>query len=392
MTKKTAYIGLGSNLGDKENSIRQALKMLADDGRIEVTRTSDIIETAPLGSVDQPQYLNSVAEVSTSLSAEDLHKKLIDIELLLGRVRCEKWSPRIIDLDLLLFDNDIVNLPNLIVPHPQMHLRSFVLKGLCRLNGELLHPVMKVSVKELAARLNGCDFFLDPNIPQLVSVAGIIGVGKTTLANGLSKLFDCEVLHEPYDTNPFMPDVYAGRKELALDSQLYFLTHRVSQLNRKILMPGRIVISDYVFNQDRIYAKQLLNDRQLELYDKIYEPICAEVVRPVLVIYLRDSSKKCLERIRQRGRPYEQRIEMKFLDALSREYEQLFAEWKICPVIRISTSEFDCKQDSDIEYLANQIKYYVRYLAPPFIGGVSCRNESCTNNTIGTKISQSRTS
>jgi deoxyadenosine/deoxycytidine kinase len=297
-----------------------------------------------------------------------------------------EWSPRTIDLDLLLFGSDIVNLPHLTVPHPQMHLRSFVLKGLCQLNPEILHPVIKEPVKKLTMKLNGSDFVLNPNLPQLVSVAGVIGVGKTTLAKGLSKLFGCKVLLEPYDTNPFMPDVYAGRKELALDSQLYFLTNRISQLNRKFLSPGLIVISDYIFNQDRIYARQLLSARQIELYDKIYEPLRAEINEPVLVIYLQDSSKNCLERIRVRGRPYEQRIELKFLDALSCDYEQLFAEWKTCPVIRMSVSEFDCRQDSEIEHLANQVKCYVRYLAPPFIGGVSHRNESCKNNTISTTV------
>ena len=82
---------------------------------------------------------------------------MIEIENRLGRVRQEKWSPRTIDLDLLLFDDKIIDTAELTVPHLQMHLRSFVLKGLCRLNPDLIHPVMKVTVKELAARLNGGD-------------------------------------------------------------------------------------------------------------------------------------------------------------------------------------------------------------------------------------------
>jgi deoxyguanosine kinase len=239
-----------------------------------------------------------------------------------------------------------------------MHLRSFVLKGLCQLNPDLLHPVMKEPIKELVVRLGGQDFMLNPHIPQLVSVAGIIGVGKTTLAKGLSNLLGCEVLLEPYDTNPFMPDVYAGKKELALDSQLYFLTHRIGQLNRNVLEPGQIVISDYVFNKELIYANRLLNVQQLDLYERIFQSISAEVTQPTLVIYLQDSAQKCLEHIHDRNRPYEQRIELQFLEDLSGDYEQLFTEWKICPVIRIQMSEFDCRRDSDIEHLVNQVKYY----------------------------------
>ena len=172
----TAYIGLGSNLGDRQDSIKLALKMLAEAKDIEVPRTSELTETEPLGRANQPDYLNAVAEIKTALSAEDLHKKLADIETSLGRAREEKWSPRTIDLDLLLFGQEIINSANLTVPHREMHLRSFVLKGLCQLDADLLHPVIKESMNELAARLGGADFTLNPDLPQLVSVAVIIGV------------------------------------------------------------------------------------------------------------------------------------------------------------------------------------------------------------------------
>ncbi|MHC4732967.1 MAG: 2-amino-4-hydroxy-6-hydroxymethyldihydropteridine diphosphokinase [Planctomycetota bacterium] len=154
----TVYIGLGSNLGDREESIRSAIEMLAETKNVEVLRVSDIIETAPLGQANQPKYLNAVAEIETTFSAEDFHKKLADVEVSLGREQKEKWTSRIIDLDLLLFGADVINHPDLTVPHPQMHLRSFVLKGLRELNPELVHSVINESMKELAARLNGADY------------------------------------------------------------------------------------------------------------------------------------------------------------------------------------------------------------------------------------------
>ena len=355
----TAYIGLGSNLGDRQGYIRGAIKMLGETERIELARVSDLIETNPLAQANQPKYINAAAEIKTTLNAGCLHEKLIDIETSLGRVREEKWSPRIIDLDLLLFGREVINLPHLTVPHPQMHLRSFVLKGLCQLNADLHHPVIKESVGELADRLGGADFALNPDVPQLVSVAGVIGVGKTTLAEKLSKTLSCKMLLEPYDKNPFLPDVYAGKKELALDSQLYFLTGRIRQLNRNILANGQIAISDYVFDKELIYARRLLDAQQLDLYEEIYKSLSAQVTAPSLVIYLQDSSQKCLKCIHERNRPYEQKIKLQFLEALSADYEQLFADWKACPVIRISMSEFDCTQDSKIEHLTNQIRCYV---------------------------------
>ncbi|MBN1803844.1 MAG: 2-amino-4-hydroxy-6-hydroxymethyldihydropteridine diphosphokinase [Sedimentisphaerales bacterium] len=355
----TAYIGLGSNLGDRQNNISSALEMLAQVPNIEVIRASEPIETEPLGRLDQPKYLNAVAELQTTLSPDDLLKRLVVIETSLGRKRMEKWSSRTIDLDILLYGADIVVSPHLTIPHSQTHLRSFVLEGLCRLDGNLIHPLLKESANELYRRLNGCDFTFDFGLPQLVSIAGVIGVGKTTLAKKIADRLGCTMLPEPYDTNPYMPDVYAGRKELALDSQLYFLTERVEQLNNNKLEKGNVYISDYIFDKELIYSRQTLNSEQLTLYNKIYRTSNSRITRPVLVIYLTDSPENCLERIHKRNRPYEQKIELRFLKILDAEYKQLFNNWKVCPVIRKKTSDLDYTKVENIENLAEQIKYYI---------------------------------
>jgi len=359
MATSTAYIGLGGNMGDRSETIETAIKMLAENEHIESVSVSELIETSPLGGAEQPDYLNAVAELQTTLSPEQLHRTMIEIEDHLGRVRQEKWSPRTIDLDLLLYDDKIINTAELIVPHPQMHLRSFVLTGLCLLNPDIIHPVMKVTVKELASRLNGGDFVPEPDRPQLISIAGNIGVGKTTLTKKLAEHLECPVFFEPYDTNPFMPDVYAGRKDLALDSQLFFLTSRVEQLDRENLSPGTIYISDYVFDKELIYVGTLLNPQQFKLYKGIYKPLSAKISPPVLVIYMQDSPQRCLERIHNRNRPYEQKIEPEFLQQLDSEYEKLFTDWKVSPVIRVQTSQLDYSDNRSIEHLINQIKFYI---------------------------------
>lgn len=355
----TAYVGLGSNLGDREDFINRAVKLLSVSEGVEIAHVSELIETTALGQSSQPQYLNAVAEINTSLDADGLHTKLVNIEDSLSRKRAARWSPRTIDLDLLLFGSEVISLPDLTVPHPGMHLRSFVLSGLCELNPKLIHPVLKVTIRELSARLNGANFQLDCNIPQLVSIAGIIGVGKTTLTKKLVDQFSCRKLLEAYDTNPFLPEVYAGKKELALDSQLYFLTSRVGQLNPDVLGKGRITISDYVFDKEIIYARLLLDKKQFAVYEQTYQALSEKVARPVLIIYLQDSAENCLRRIHKRNRPYEQKIEPGFLEALSSEYERLFTGWRSCPVIRISVSEFDLMSTKDVQHLANQIRSYI---------------------------------
>jgi 2-amino-4-hydroxy-6-hydroxymethyldihydropteridine diphosphokinase len=355
----TVYIGLGSNLGNRQDNINSAIKLLSEAADIEVVRVSELIETAPLAQANQPKYINAVAELKTGLNPDDLLKILINVETALGRMRLEKWSSRIIDLDILLYGTEVISSPYLTIPHSQMHLRSFVLEGLTALNGDLLHPVMKEPFNELARRLNGGDFVINLSLPQLVSIAGIIGVGKTTLAKKLAARLDCQMIPEPYNTNPYLPDVYAGKQELALDSQLYFLTARAEQLNNSTLEKGQTYISDYVFDKELIYSRQTLTREQLTLYDKIYQSSNFTVASPVLVIYLLDSPQNCLERIHKRNHPNEKKIELQYLENLEAEYSQLFSNWKTCPVIRKKTSEVDYSKEENIEHLAEQIKHYI---------------------------------
>jgi len=355
----TAYIGLGSNLGDREGLIRRALEMLGGNGSIEVSRVSDIRETLPLGNMDQPKYLNGVAEIRTGLQPQQLLHKLKTTEAALGRQPGSKWQPRPIDLDLLLFGEQTIDANGLLVPHPQMHLRSFVLDGLCQLNPEMVHPVLKEPVSELLRRLGGGNFVLDPDAPRLISVAGIIGVGKTTLANVLAEAMQGQVLFEPYGTNPFLPQVYAGKCELALDSQLYFLVNRADQLDHETMPRHKVFVTDYVFDKELIYARRLLDAEQLKLYEEIFPPFAERVATPSLVIYLQDSPQECLERIRRRNRSYEQRITVEFLEALDGDYRRLFDGWKACPVIRIPASRLTGYNEAVVKHVVLQASAYI---------------------------------
>jgi deoxyguanosine kinase len=355
----TAYIGLGSNLGDRECTIREALRMLGRHGGIEVTRVSDLKETAPLGELPQPEYLNGVAEIKTTLPPQELLRQLKATEAALGRRPHGKWEPRPLDLDLLLFGGEVINTGGMIVPHPEMHLRSFVLDGLCQLDPDLVHPLLQEPVSELSRRIDSANFLLDPQAPQLVSVAGIIGVGKTTLAEKLAEVLPGAVLFEPYNTNPFLPEVYAGRQELALDSQLYFLVNRAEQLDPDLLSRDRVFVTDYVFDKEMIYARRLLNPVQLALYETIYPPFAQRAATPLLVIYLEDTAAHCLQRIHRRRRPYEQRITLEFLEALDRDYRRLFDDWKACPVLRVPTARLTGYNEAVVEHLVLQVKAYL---------------------------------
>lgn len=148
-----SYIGIGSNLGDRRKKIQLALKVLKEKKDIIVEKVSPFYETLPVGGPPQGKFLNGVIEISTTLTPRELLEVLQEIEKALGRVRKERWGPRTIDLDILFYGDLIVNEERLIIPHPLMHKREFVLKPLLRIAPNLIHPVLKKSVKELLDQL-----------------------------------------------------------------------------------------------------------------------------------------------------------------------------------------------------------------------------------------------
>ena len=144
----TAYVALGSNLGDKEANLRRALELLIERG-VEIVKTSTFISTEPYGVTDQPTFLNGVCEVRTSLEPLALLHILLAIEQEMGRVRLRHWGERNIDLDLLLYEDVVMNTPELILPHPDMQNRDFVLLPLAEIAPEIVHPTLQKTIHEL---------------------------------------------------------------------------------------------------------------------------------------------------------------------------------------------------------------------------------------------------
>ena len=135
-----AFVGLGANLGDREETLQRAVALLAAAEGVEVLAVSELRETDPVGVVDQPRFLNGAAEVETTVSARELLDTLLAIERSLGRERVERWGPRTVDLDLLLYGDEIIDEPGLRIPHPHLHERRFALEPLAELDPELGIP------------------------------------------------------------------------------------------------------------------------------------------------------------------------------------------------------------------------------------------------------------
>jgi 2-amino-4-hydroxy-6-hydroxymethyldihydropteridine diphosphokinase len=144
----TAYLLIGGNLGDRKENLSKAIDLITEQCG-SVTNSSSLYETAAWGITDQPSFLNQALEISTSLNAKQLMRKILKVEKIMGRVRKEKFGPRIVDIDILFYENEIHDIRFLKIPHPELQNRRFVLEPLAEINSEFQHPVLKKTIAEL---------------------------------------------------------------------------------------------------------------------------------------------------------------------------------------------------------------------------------------------------
>jgi 2-amino-4-hydroxy-6-hydroxymethyldihydropteridine diphosphokinase len=180
-----AFIGIGSNQGNAVRACREAVWHLSGKPEVRVLRCSSLYRTEPVGPQDQPWFINAVAEIRTSLAPRRLFETLKEIERQMGRTDGQKWGPRLIDLDLLLYGQEVVSEGDLKIPHPEMHRRRFVLTPLCELASYAVHPAFGVSIRGLMDRLT------DQGQVELYSAGGA-GSGKDAGVTDEETNFFCE--------------------------------------------------------------------------------------------------------------------------------------------------------------------------------------------------------
>jgi len=194
---------------------------------------------------------------------------------------------------------------------------------------------------------------------KYVVVEGPLGVGKTTLAHQLAQTFGARLFLEQADRNPFLGKFYENPRQFAFQTQLFFLLERYRHQEelRQLPLFSQGTVSDYLFAKDRIFAYVNLTEAEFALYDQLYRLLIPKVLTPDLVIYLQAESPVLLERIRLRGRPYEQLMSEDYLKRLNQAYNDFFFYYRETPLLVVNTTHIDfVKNPQDYEDLLVQIK------------------------------------
>ena len=195
--------------------------------------------------------------------------------------------------------------------------------------------------------------------PQFIVVEGPVGVGKTTLARRLSESFNTELLLEGADENPFLNEFYSSKKNVAFQTQLFFLFQRAQQMQdlKQADMFRPVHVADFIMEKDRLFAELTLDDEEFKLYQQIYQHLTIDAPAPDLVIYLQASVDVLRKRISHRGRDYERSMNSEYLNRLNESYARFFHDYTQSPLLIVNAEEIDLvNNENDYILLLEQIR------------------------------------
>jgi 2-amino-4-hydroxy-6-hydroxymethyldihydropteridine diphosphokinase len=353
--QRLTYLSLGSNQGRKLNNLQEAIYEIAESiGAIH--KISSVYKTDSWGFKGDDFY-NICIAVSTYLPPEELLKNILNIETKLGRKREQnnKYTNRKIDIDILLFDDEIVFSKNIIIPHPKMLDRKFVLVPLAEIAGNTLHPIEKKTFNIClnntidTSEIHKISSKLQRPIPLIekynyVAIEGNIGSGKTSLSNLMSDEFNAKIVLERFADNPFLPKFYEDQERFAFPLEMSFLADRFQQLTDDLAqfdLFKNFIVSDYYIFKSLIFSQVTLQKEEYALYRKMFDIMYKEISKPDLYIYLYQNTDRLLENIKKRGRIYEQNIEASYLQKIHVGYTNFIKTEQDLNTLIIDVSELD---------------------------------------------------
>lgn len=365
-------LSLGSNQGNRLRNIELCLQLIHQEiGTI--IRVSKLYET-PSWGFDSDAFYNCALVIHTFASAEKILEQVLHIERQLGRVRGETlgYQSRIIDIDIITFDSEIIDTENLQIPHPLMQNRKFVLLPMLDLNLDWKHPFLHKKIAELlatspdqsdCAAVQSLENPLD-SIPleqfNYIAFEGNIGAGKTTLVTKIAEDFNAKTVLERFADNPFLPKFYEDQNRYAFPLEMSFLADRYKQLSDDLAqfdLFKDFIVADYHIFKSLIFAKVTLQEDEFRLYKTLFDIVYREMPKPDLYVYLYQNTERLLQNIKKRGRTYEQNIPADYLDKINSGYLDYIKSQTNLNVLIIDVSDRDfVKNQEDYLYILDEIQ------------------------------------
>ncbi|MBC7642192.1 MAG: 2-amino-4-hydroxy-6-hydroxymethyldihydropteridine diphosphokinase [Flavobacterium sp.] len=370
-------LSLGSNLGNRLENIQLAVDLIHQEIGT-VIKIAPVYETPSWGFVSEKFY-NTALFIHSSKTASKILSKITKIEKELGRKInvSGEYQARIIDIDIIYFNDQIINSENLIVPHPQMQERLFVLLPIKDLGLNWKHPVLKKNDNELIANCldkSECKIlhYIMPPLKKIkldnfnyIAIEGNIGAGKTTLTTKIAEDFNAKTVLERFADNPFLPKFYKDQNRYAFPLEMSFLADRYQQLSDDLAqfdLFKDFIVADYHIFKSLIFAKVTLHEDEFRLYKTLFDIIYKEMPKPDLYIYLYQNTERLLDNIKKRGRNYEQEIPAEYLDKINKGYLDYIKSQPDLNVLVIDVSEKDfVKKQGDYLFILNQIKIKLEF-------------------------------
>ena len=369
---KKYHVSIGSNIGDRLENIQSSLDLI--HSRIaSLTGISCIYESESIG-FDGDDFYNICASFFSNISPHLVMQQLLEIEKTLGRNRSDetKYISRIIDIDILLIEDLVIDSEELKVPHPEICNRRFVMEPLIEIDPNLIHPVSKVSLKEIHEAfdqnqkiqkkdlvLNNPGNLLSIRNYNYIAIEGNIGSGKTSLSKQISADFNTKLMLERYIDNPFLAKFYENPRDFAFKLEMSFLADRYQQTNEDLSQLNffnKNIISDYDIHKSLIFSKINLNSDEFNLYRKLFYSLYKSIVKPDLIIFLNQTIENLKGNIKKRGRDYETSISDEYLISINKSYSEFFKSRPDLNVKFIDVSEIDfVKNRLDYLSIINQI-------------------------------------
>jgi 2-amino-4-hydroxy-6-hydroxymethyldihydropteridine diphosphokinase len=371
-SQNQAILSIGSNQGDRLENVQACIQLIQLEIGT-VFSVSKLYET-PSWGFDSDSFYNCAIAIQTSKSAQKLLSSCLKIEKKLGRIRSlhEDYQPRIIDIDIISFENVIIDSANLVVPHPQMQDRLFVLLPMKDLQLEFVHPIMNKSTQDLIDSCkdkSNCKVVSNLALPlekynlqqyNYIAIEGNIGAGKTTLAEKIAQDFNAKTVFERFADNPFLPKFYKDQNRYAFPLEMSFLADRYQQLSDDLAqfdLFKDFIVADYHIFKSLIFAKVTLQDDEFRLYKTLFDIIYKEMPKPDLYVYLYQNTDRLLQNIKRRGRSYEQEIPADYLDKINKGYLDYINTQTNLNVLIIDVSDRDfVKNQSDYMFILDEIR------------------------------------